>query len=206
MNIEVDEEYHDVDDSHVNYSKNKEHNTNKFKHKLDAHHKSANKNDSSNNSSKSSKESIKKGGKSVLNDPEDETSWTKDELALRKLDMLRKLGELSTAGIKLSQNYSMISDYKTMKFEYELHCNIRSKQNSIRQISNMLTGIVKSIEPLNDNDNVNQFDMKFDSTYSNKIKSGISKQKPSQWLNDIAINILNSLFTLIGTKPITNIE
>ena len=48
---------------------------------------------------------------------------------LKRLDMLRKLGELAQYKVKLSQNYNMNSDYFTMKYEYQLHTNIRAKQN-----------------------------------------------------------------------------
>jgi hypothetical protein len=105
-------------------------------------------------------------------DPNDEASWSKEDMMLQKLELLRKLGELSRAGVKLSQNYSLNSDYKTMKFEYELHSNIRSKQNSIKWMSGMLVGIVKGVELLNDN--MNPFDMKFDGMWSNEVQSDIS--------------------------------
>jgi hypothetical protein len=105
-------------------------------------------------------------------DPEDESTWTKEELALRKLDMLRKLGELSRAGVTLSTNYGMSSDYKTMKFEYELHTSIRSKQNSLGWMSNMMIGIVQGIELLNDN--FNPVDIKFDNMWSNDVRANIS--------------------------------
>lgn len=117
------------------------------------------------------------GDKKALNsteniDPEDESNWTKEELMLRRLDMLRKLGELQEAGVTLSQNYSLNSDYKTMKYEYELHSNIRSKRNAMNWMSGMMVGIVKGIELLNDN--VNPFDLKFDGMWSNEVKSDIS--------------------------------
>ena len=106
------------------------------------------------------------------NDAEDESTWSKEELQLRKLDMMRKLGELAQCGVKLSQNYSMDSDYRTMKFEYDLHTGIRAKQNSVNWMSNMMIGIVKGIELLNDN--VNPFDIKFDNTWSNKVTHDIN--------------------------------
>lgn len=105
-------------------------------------------------------------------DPDDPSKWTKEEAMLRKLDMLRKLGELSQSGVKLSQNYSLHSDYKTMKFEYDLHSGIRSKQNAIGWMSQMMIGIVKGIELLNDN--VNPFDIKFEDAWSNKVKTDIT--------------------------------
>jgi hypothetical protein len=105
-------------------------------------------------------------------DLDDESQWTKEELMLRKLDMLRKLGELAQCKVKLSQNYSMDSDYNTMKFEYDLHTGIRAKQNSINWMSNMMIGIVKGIEMLNDN--ANPFDIKFDNAWSNKVTHDIN--------------------------------
>ena len=35
---------------------------------------------------------------------------TKENIMIKKLDMIRKLGELRQSGVKLSQNYSMFSD------------------------------------------------------------------------------------------------
>jgi hypothetical protein len=115
-------------------------------------------------------------GKKTLNseniDPEDESNMTKEEMLLRRLDMLRKLGELQEAGVTLSQIYSLNSDYKTMKYEYEVHSNIRSKRNALNWMSGMMVGIVKGIELLNDN--VNPFDLKFSGMWSNEVKSDIS--------------------------------
>jgi hypothetical protein len=45
---------------------------------------------------------------------------------LRKLDMLRKLGEFIQQGVKLSKNYNIGSDYFAMKYEYQSHANIKS--------------------------------------------------------------------------------
>jgi hypothetical protein len=89
---------------------------------------------------------------------DDEENLTQEELMLRKLDMLRKLCELAQAGVKLSQNYNMNSDYKTMKYEYELHKNIRSKQNSINWMSSMCLNAIYGIEMLNEK--YNPFDIK----------------------------------------------
>lgn len=83
---------------------------------------------------------------------------THEELILKKLDMLRKLGELTNAGVKLSQNYNLNSDLKMMKYEYELHKNIRSKQNSINWMSSMSLNAIYGIEMLNEK--YNPFDLK----------------------------------------------
>ena len=65
---------------------------------------------------------------------------------LKKLDMLRKLGELAQYGVKLSQNYNMNSDYFAMKYEYELHKNIRAKQNSVNWMSSLMLNCIYGIE------------------------------------------------------------
>jgi hypothetical protein len=83
---------------------------------------------------------------------------TVDDERLRKLDMLRNLGELVQNGIKLSQNYNMNSDYCTMKCEYDLHKGIRAKQNAINWLSSILLNCIYGIEILNDR--YNPFDLK----------------------------------------------
>ena len=89
---------------------------------------------------------------------DDEENLSAEELMLRKLDMLRKLSELAQAGVKLSQNYNMNSDYKMMKYEYELHKSIRSKQNGINWMSSMSLNLIYGIEMLNEK--YNPFDLK----------------------------------------------
>ena len=49
-------------------------------------------------------------------DHDDETKWSKEEMLLKKLAILQKLGELSQNGVELSQNYNLNSYYKTIKF------------------------------------------------------------------------------------------
>ena len=83
---------------------------------------------------------------------------SEEEELLAKLDMLRKLGELTTYGVKLSQNYHMKSDYKSMKYEYELHKSIRDKQNGVKWLSNMMMNVCWGIEL--GNDYFNPFDFK----------------------------------------------
>ena len=95
--------------------------------------------------------------------PQDDNSFTddnefknKEEEMLAKLDMLRKLGELVKCGVKLSQNYNMKSDYKAMKYEYELHRSIRDKQNTVDYLGKLLAGGCYLIEK--GNDKFNPFD------------------------------------------------
>jgi len=85
---------------------------------------------------------------------------SKEEEDLAKLDMLRKLGELAQLGVPLSQNYNMKSDYKAMKFEYDLHKSIREKKTGIIWMSNLLINICWGLEMANEN--FNPFDFKLD--------------------------------------------
>lgn len=109
------------------------------------------------------------GGKSK--DDDDESNWSKEELMLKKLDMLRKLSELAQANVKLSQNYNMNSDYKMMKYEYELHKNIRAKQNGINWMSSMALNAIYGLEMLNEK--YNPFDLKL-SKWSEQMNAEIS--------------------------------
>jgi len=95
-----------------------------------------------------SEKAEKKHVESNNEDTEDESNWTKEKLALRNLDMLRKLGELSNRGVKLSQTYNMNSDYKTMKFEYDLHSEIRSKQDDPAYVNVPITSTTYTEGPL----------------------------------------------------------
>jgi hypothetical protein len=72
-----------------------------------------------------------------------------EQIKLMKLDMLRKLGELKGYGVTLSQKYNMNSDLSTMKYEYELHRGIRSKQNWVKWSSNVLLTCVHGLEMMN---------------------------------------------------------
>jgi AAA ATPase containing von Willebrand factor type A (vWA) domain len=83
---------------------------------------------------------------------------SKEELMLEKLDMLRKLAELHHLGVTLTQKYNLDSDLKMMKFEYDLHKNIRAKKNSINWMNNILLNMVYGIEMLNEK--YNPFDLK----------------------------------------------
>ena len=86
---------------------------------------------------------------------------SEEELNLAKLDMLRKLGELTHQhGVKLSQNYSMNSDYKAMKYEYELHKSIRDKHNGVKWLSNLMLNVCWGVELANENFNPFEFKLK----------------------------------------------
>jgi hypothetical protein len=83
-------------------------------------------------------------------DKKDSEFESEEDEMLTKLDMLRKLGELAKYGVKLSQNYSMNSDLKTMRYEYELHRSIRDKHNGVKWLSNMMYNVCCGIELAND--------------------------------------------------------
>jgi hypothetical protein len=87
-----------------------------------------------------------------------EKDMSYEELMHAKLDMMRKLGELKQWGVTLTRNYSLNSNLKSMEYEYKLHSAIRSKQNGVKWMSHMLTGIVKGAEMLNDS--YNPFEIK----------------------------------------------
>jgi len=106
-------------------------------------------------------------------DPEDETKWTKEELRARKVDLITKLGEMAEAGVKISKNYSMADDYKTMKLEYDLHKNIRSKHDSLEWMSNVMVNIIWGIEMLNDK--YDPFDIKFNGLWSSNVTQNRTK-------------------------------
>ena len=90
-----------------------------------------------------------KGMNGVSNDNYDKP-LSNEELMLEKLNTLRRLAELTSAGVKLSQLYNMNSDLNMMKYEYELHKNVRAKQNGINWMSSMTLNMIYGIEMLND--------------------------------------------------------
>lgn len=96
---------------------------------------------------------------------------SKEEENLAKLDMLRKLGELTQKGVKLSQNYNMNSDIKQMRYEYELHKSIREKHNGIKWMSNTMLDICWGLEMLNSK--TNPFDLHLDG-WSNSLSQEIT--------------------------------
>lgn len=85
---------------------------------------------------------------------------THEDFMLRKLNMLRKLGELTQYGVKLSQKYTMESNYNTMMYEYELHHSIRSKKNGINFLSGLLRNLVVGVEFLNEQYNPFNFKLR----------------------------------------------
>ena len=78
---------------------------------------------------------------------------TKEELLREKFILLKKLEELERRGVKLTQHYSMDSNYDEMKGEYEMLKDEKSRDNSKKFQSKMLMACVTGIEFLN-----NKFD------------------------------------------------
>mgnify|MGYP003331466027 CR=1 FL=1 len=81
------------------------------------------------------------------------------EKKLRRLELMRKLGELRDLGCKVT-NYSIDDDYYMMKYEHELHTSIRTKRNWMSIYNHMLVGTVKGIELLNNSYNPFDFSLK----------------------------------------------
>jgi len=75
---------------------------------------------------------------------------TPERKKVLKYHILRQLAELVGKGVKLSQNYKMDSDYKTMKYEYELHKSIREKHNMVSFLSEGCVTTVGSLETANE--------------------------------------------------------
>lgn len=81
-----------------------------------------------------------------------------------KMGMIRKLSELVGAGAQLTQNYNMDSDYKTMKYEYELHTSVRNKHRVVNFMQDQCISAVGTLEKLNKK--VDYFGLKLDGWYS----------------------------------------
>lgn len=104
-------------------------------------------------------------------DYDDYNDLSPEAQMLKKLELLRKLGELAQYGVKLSQNYSMSSDYFRMKYEHQLHTNIRSKQNFINWTSSIMLNCIYGMEILNEK--YDPFSLKL-TNWSQQINADIS--------------------------------
>ena len=84
-----------------------------------------------------------------IKEPQSKEEIENDEYMI-KLDMLRKLGELTQKGVKLGRDYSLNDKYETMKFEFDLHSGIRAKKNMVDWMSRGMVHLMYGIEFLND--------------------------------------------------------
>lgn len=89
------------------------------------------------------------GPRQVCDDDDEYDTATPVRKKLLKLNMIRKLTELVSKGVKLSQNYNMDSDYKTMKYECELHNSIREKHNTVRFLQDGCLTAIGALEKAN---------------------------------------------------------
>ncbi len=103
------------------------------------------------------------------NNNDDDENLTEDEYIQRQLDMLRKLGELTQQGIKLSQNYNIKSDYKMMKYEYDLRMNIKNKTMMVNLLNVGISAMIGLFERMNDS--YNWFGIKFNGEWTKHINS-----------------------------------
>lgn len=94
------------------------------------------------------------GGESK--DDDEYESLSPNEKRLRRLEYMRKLGEIRDLGCKIT-NYSINDDYYMMKYEYELHTSIRTKRNWMQLYNHILIGAVKGVELVNNR--YNPFDI-----------------------------------------------
>jgi len=112
-------------------------------------------------------------------DEDGSVTVTKEDTYKQKMEMIYRLGELKREGIPISQNYTMSSSLKAMKYEYELWTNQRNKKNVIDWASGLLVGTVKGLELLND------YYVPFGTTFD------------FEWSNDVYKNIQN-YYSIIG--------
>jgi len=101
------------------------------------------------------------------NEEDEYESLSINEKRLRRLEYMRKLGELRDLGCKVT-NYSINDDYYMMKYEYELHTSIRTKRNWMQLYNHILIGAVKGVELVNNRYNPFDFSLK---GLSNEVSS-----------------------------------
>jgi hypothetical protein len=83
-----------------------------------------------------------------------------DIILIEKIDILRKLHDLKSYGIELSENYSINSDIIKMKAEYAMHSDIIRFNKNIQSIS---TNLQTSVNLYSNFNNIyNTYDKKID--------------------------------------------
>lgn len=141
---------------------------------------------------------------------------------LLKLDMLRKLSELVKSGSKLSQHYDMDSDYRTMKFEYELQKTMREKHNTVKFFQDGCISAVGALEKANKRydpfgfeldgwcDNVNnQSDRLYDTfgdLYEKWNKPGKSMPPEIVLVGILGFSAAKTHFVNVSTNSVQSIE
>ena len=96
-----------------------------------------------------------------LNEFAESANKTTAEMNLKeKFEILRKLETLETKGATLSKRYTMDSDLKEMKGEYDFLINEKEKDNSVKFQGKILTTMITGIEFLNNK--FDPFDVKLD--------------------------------------------
>ena len=157
---DVDEKFDTYVSAHNNDNKTYDNNTRDNNNQT--HQSQYNNNQSANNNySEQNVGSEKNNTKSETNKFIDEEyeKLSPLEKRLRRLDIMRALGELRDLGCKVT-NYNIDDDYYMMKYELDLHRSIRSKRNWLGLYSHMLIGVVKGVELVNNNYNPFDFSLK----------------------------------------------
>lgn len=133
-----------------------------------------------------------------------------EEMMRRKMKRLHELEMLERKGIQLTKKYNMDNSLQEMDAEYNLHLEIKQKQNSVKMMGQTLLTFVNGIEWLNDkfdpfdlrldgfgesvNENMNDYDSIFEELYE------IYKTKVSFRPE------LKLLFTLGGTAAMVHMQ
>lgn len=141
--------YNDNDDNNYNYNNNNEYNNNNLDVDMMG--------------------TIGPTGPPRMNNNSD---MDKEDMQMKKLEMLRKLFELKEAGVTLSRDYNMNNDYKNMKFEYDMHVSVRERKHTIKMLSTVLTYGSYFLEK--GNEKFNPFDFDLDG-WSKSLSSSIEE-------------------------------
>jgi len=97
-----------------------------------------------------------------------------EEELLAKYDIMRELGEMAHyQGVKLSQNYTLKSNYEDMLRERNLHKYIKDKHEGTKWLSDAFLHLVKGIEWSNQKWNPFGFNLE---GWSDHVKDGLKDQ------------------------------
>lgn len=87
--------------------------------------------------------------KRIKNGNVDFNSLPEEDKKIKKMHMLRRLGELKRNGVRISHNYKITDDYHMMRYEYELHMSIRKKAKMVDMFESALYFLVSKVEEFN---------------------------------------------------------